>query len=189
MTKAELRTLYRQKREAIPGRDKLKMDDLLLIQFQQLYFTNVTTLLTYWPSSKHIEPNTHLFSGYLRHTIPGLQIAYPVIDKTTGTFNAVLINEDTVYTTNQFGITEPKDGPTIEPLEIDLVFTPMLVCDEQGYRVGYGKGFYDKFFALCQEDVIKVGFNYFHPVAKITDTQPFDVPLDYCVTTESIYEF
>lgn len=189
MTKAELRNLYKQKRLALNGRDKLRMDDLLLIQFQQLYFENVSTLLTYWPSGSHAEPNTHLFSGYLRHMIPGLQIAYPVINPRTNSFNAILINEDTVYTTNNFGITEPKNGVIIEPFDIDLVLTPLLVCDMQGYRVGFGKGYYDRYLNSCREDVIKLGFNYFDPVEKIDDTQPFDVPLNYCVTTDNIYEF
>jgi len=189
MTKAELRKLYKQKRKDIPARDKLKLDDLLLIQFQQMYFPDALTLLTYWPASNHAEPNTHLFSGYLRHTIPGLQIAYPVIDTATNTFNAVLVDEDTVYATNSLGITEPKQGTIIEPAGIDVVFTPLLVCDAKGYRVGFGKGFYDRYLAACREDVVKVGFNYFAPVDKIDDTQSFDVPLDYCLTMDNIYEF
>ncbi|HWB26476.1 MAG TPA: 5-formyltetrahydrofolate cyclo-ligase [Chitinophagaceae bacterium] len=189
MTKTELRKLYKQKRKDIPAKDKPRLDDLLLIQFQQLYFPHTSVLLTYWPADLHIEPNTHLFSGYLRHTIPGLHITYPIIDIATNTFNAVLIDEETVYTTNSYGITEPKQGTIIEPAEIDLVFVPLLVCDMQGYRVGFGKGFYDRFLECCRTDIIKVGFNYFAPVDKIDDTQPFDVPLDYCVTTETIYEF
>ena len=189
MTKTELRNIYKQKRRDILPKEKLRLDDLLLIQFQQMYFPQVAVLLTYWPADMHIEPNTHLFSGFLRHTIPGLQIAYPVIDKATSTFVARLIDDGTVYTTNSYGIAEPKEGIIIEPHEIDLVFVPMLICDKQGYRVGFGKGFYDRYLAACHEDVVKVGFNYFEPVDKIDDTQPFDVPLDYCVTTENIYEF
>jgi len=189
MTKAELRDVYKQKRRNITPKEKLKLDDLLLIQFQQLCFPQVAVLLSYWPSKKHIEPDTHLFSSFMRHTIPGLEIAYPVINDKTGIFDAVLVDEETVYHTNSYGIAEPKDGIIIDAEEIDLVFVPMLICDRQGYRVGYGKGFYDKYLVGCREDVIKAGFNYFEPVDKIDDAQAFDVPLNYCVTTENIYEF
>ena len=103
--------------------------------------------------------------------------------------HALLINEDTVYYTNQYGLTEPKEGIIIAPQEIDLVFVPFLVCDESGYRVGYGKGFYDRYLAQCSEDVIKIGFGYFEPVEKIDDIKSFDIPLDYCITLESVYEF
>lgn len=188
MTKKELRNLYREKRNTISSKEKLKLDDLLLIQFQHLYFEDVRVLFTYWPKADAQEPNTHLFSGYLRHTIPALQIAYPVTDLSTCRMNAVLINEETVYHTNIYGLTEPKDGEVISPENIDLIFVPLLVCDTRGHRIGYGKGFYDKYLSQCREDCIKIGFSYFEPVEKI-DNHVFDVPLNYCITPGKVYEF
>jgi len=188
MTKKELRNLYREKRNTISSKEKLKLDYLLLIRFQELYFEDVNVLFTYWPKADTQEPNTHLFSGYLRHTIPSLQIVYPVTDLINCSMHAVLINEETVYHTNTYGLTEPKDGKTIEPENIDLVFVPLLVCDMHGHRVGYGKGFYDRYLAQCREDSIKIGFTYFEPVDKI-DSDVFDVPLNYCITPEKVYEF
>lgn len=189
MTKKELRKLYKQKRISIDSKEKLKLDDLLLIQFQQFYFEDIQVLFTYWPMVETNEPNTHLFNAYLRHTIPLLNMSFPVTDFATSTMQAVLIGEHTVYRTSEYGITEPVDGVTIEPEAIDLVFVPLLVCDNAGYRVGYGKGFYDKFLSNCREDVIRIGFSYFEPVEKIDDTDSFDVPLNYCVTPEQVYEF
>ena len=189
MTKEALRQLYRQKRQEIHSHCKLQLDDLLLIQFQHLVFENIRVLMTYWPMANQAEPNTHLFSGYLRHMIPGLQITYPVADFSAYAMHATLIDEDTVYHTNVYGITEPADGTVIGKDQVDMVFVPMLICDEKGYRVGYGKGFYDRFLAGCREDVLKIGFSYFEPVKNIDDTQSFDVPLNYCITPETIYEF
>lgn len=189
MNKKDLRLLYREKREAIASSEKLKLDDLLLIHFQQLDFSGVLTLFTYWPKANAQEPNTHLFSGYLRHMIPGLAIAYPVTDLRSGDMNAVFINEETVYCTNRYGLTEPKEGMPVQPSDIDLVFVPLLVCDSHGHRVGYGKGYYDRYLAQCRDDVIKVGFTFFEPVEKIDDTNAFDVPLNFCVTPGKIYEF
>jgi len=189
MTKKELREIYKGKRAALSSKEKLKLDDVLLINFQRLYFEDISTLLTYWAKADTQEPNTHLFIDYLRHTIPGLQIAYPKTEFRNNSMDALLINEDTVYYSNQYGITEPKEGIIIEPVEIHLVFVPLLICDNDGYRVGYGKGFYDRYLARCREDVIKIGFSYFEPVDKIDDKDSFDIPLDYCITPESVYEF
>ena len=72
MTKEALRQLYRQKRQEIHSHRKLQLDDLLLIQFQHLVFENIRVLMTYWPMANQAEPNTPLFSGYLRHILPGL---------------------------------------------------------------------------------------------------------------------
>jgi 5-formyltetrahydrofolate cyclo-ligase len=189
MTKQELRQLYKSKRRELDSRERLRYDDLLLLQFQQFDYGAVQTVLAYWPMSEAVEPNTHLFSGYLRHMLPGLQLAYPKADRQQHAIDALVINEDTVYQTNEWGITEPKQGQPIAPQEIDLVFVPMLVCDKQGNRVGYGKGFYDRFLAQCREDVVKIGFSYFEPVDEITDTADFDVPLTYCITPSATYEF
>lgn len=189
MNKQELRIDYKEKRKAISAKDKLKLDDLMLLQFQQLYFDEeVTTLLTYWPIEQMNEPNTLLYTSYLKFAIPGLRIAYPVANFSTGIMEAILVTDDTVYTTNSFGITEPKDGTVLPADEIDLIFVPLLICDQQGYRVGYGKGFYDKYLAQCRQDIISIGFNYFAPIDKIDDANEFDVPLNYCITPDNIYE-
>ena len=189
MIKQQLRKIYKQQRQSISSKEKLKLDDLLLIQFQRLSFENISTLLTYWPMPHQSEPNTHLFSSYLRYIIPGLNIAYPVCDFTSIEISAVLIDEETVYQHNAFGIAEPKEGIILPPEEIDLIFVPLLVCDKQGYRVGFGKGFYDRYLPKCRDNVLKTGFSYFAPIDKIDDTNPFDVPLDICITPEEVYEF
>jgi 5-formyltetrahydrofolate cyclo-ligase len=189
MIKKDLRKIYKEKRLNITSKDKLKWDDLMLIQFQQFDFGNAQTLLTYWPMAHSNEPNTHLFSSYLRHTIPNLLMAYPVVDLATETIKAVLINEDTVYHTSAYGITEPTEGAVISPLDFDIIFVPQLIYDAQGFRVGFGKGYYDKYLANSRKDSVTIGFNYFEPIDKIEDAADFDVPLNYCVTPEKIYEF
>ena len=189
MTKAELRTIYKQKRLDISSKEKLKLDDLLLIQLQTFNFEGIKTLLTYWPMANMAEPNTNLYSSYLRHMVEGLQITYPISDFTNNTMQATLIDEDTVYITNSFGITEPKAGEIINPIDIDLVFVPLLVSDKLGYRVGYGKGFYDRFLNQCKSDVALMGFSYFEPIDTISDTNDFDIPLNFCITPNAVYEF
>ena len=70
-----------------------------------------------------------------------------------------------------------------------MVFVPLLAFDKDGYRVGYGMGFYDKFLADTGEDCIKVGFSYFEPIGTIEDRTDFDVPLDLCITPHNVYVF
>lgn len=190
MTKQEIRKLYKQKRLALTPPEKLKLDDLLLIQLQRVSFDiNIQTVMTFWPLENHGEMNTHLYTRYLELTIPGLKVAFPVADFLVNDMHAVVVNEETEFVENKYGISEPQEGEEILPNEIDLVFVPLLAFDQNGYRVGYGKGFYDRFLESCRHDVITVGFSYFEAVDKIDDTHQFDVPLDYCITPHKIYEF
>jgi 5-formyltetrahydrofolate cyclo-ligase len=189
MLKSELRKVYREKRLLLTATERMKMDDLLLIQFQKLSLDNLQVLLSYSSSDKHAEPNTYLFSTYLEHMIPGLQLCYPVTDFMTLTMKAVEVNDLTDFDITEFGIEEPVNGIEIDPHEIDVVFVPMLICDKAGFRVGFGKGFYDRFLSLCRADVLKVGFSYFEPVDAINDTHQFDIPLDFCITPEKVYQF
>lgn len=171
-------------------RDRLRLDDLLLIQFQQWQIPAHThILLSYWPLKQHTEVNTHLMTDYLQFRIPGLQVAYPVSDFTDHSMKLLLVNDDTSFAVNQYGIAEPVSGEEIQPADVDLVFVPLLAFDKKGYRVGYGKGFYDRLLHRCREDCTRAGFSFFGPVDQIEDVNHFDVPLTIGITPQTIYEF
>ena len=70
-----------------------------------------------------------------------------------------------------------------------MVLVPLLCFDESGHRVGYGKGFYDRFLTKCRPDTQKVGLSYFPPVKEITDADSFDIRLDLCLTPEKVWRF
>ena len=99
MTKKELRKLYKEKRSAISSKNKMKWDDLMLIQFQQFNFNNAQCLFTFWQMEQ--EPNMYLFTSFLKHRIFNLQIAYPLCDFTTETMQAILVNDETVFESQQ----------------------------------------------------------------------------------------
>lgn len=189
MTKASLRKIYREKRSLLTDTERMKADDLLLIRFQQIALPPVTVLMSYCPSEKHTEPNTWLFSGFLEHMMPGLQVAYPVTNVDDVSITPALADAHTSFEITPLGIEEPVNGTVIDPLTIDLVFVPMLICDEHGFRVGFGKGFYDRFLPRCHPDVLKIGFSYFEPVDHISDTDQFDIPLNICITPQQVYTF
>jgi len=189
MTKKELRRIYREKRNNISPAERNKFDDLLLIQFQKAQLPFITSLLSYWPIEENKEPNTHLFTDFLEFTNPELLIAYPKADFATSKMVAVVTNAETDFIKNEHNIHEPGDGYIMRPEEIDMILVPLLTYDKEGYRVGYGKGFYDRYLNNCKKDCIKVGFSYFEPVDSITDKGQFDVPLDLCITPQTVYVF
>ena len=65
----------------------------------------------------------------------------------------------------------------------------MIAFNITGNRVGYGKGFYDKFLSECKPDTIKIGLSFFEPEELISDIFEGDIKLDYCVTPKTVFQF
>ena len=189
MTKKELRPLYRGKRRDLNEAERTKLDDLLLIQFQTVDLPFLHQLFSYWPIVENHEPNTHLFTEFLKFRNPELLVAYPVVDFDSLTMNAIATDIDTPFEKAGFNLFEPQKGEPVPPANFDIVFVPLLCVDKEGFRVGYGRGYYDRFLAGCRNDCIKLGFSYFEPIDKISDTHQFDVPLDLCITPQAVYVF
>ncbi|MEP6677439.1 MAG: 5-formyltetrahydrofolate cyclo-ligase, partial [Ferruginibacter sp.] len=120
---------------------------------------------------------------------PDQLLSYPAIDEDTDDMLAITVTDDTLFEKRKYGIIEPIDGPGMYAQSIDLVLVPLLAFDKHGYRVGYGKGYYDKFFKECREDMLKIGFSFFEAEDAIDDVNAMDVKLDYCITPEKIYDF
>jgi 5-formyltetrahydrofolate cyclo-ligase len=189
MNKKELRRSFIQKRRALTKPERIKLDDLMLIQFQTVSLPFLHTLFSYWPIEENHEPDTHLFTEFLKFRNPELIVAYPVIDKHSVTMNAIVTDIDTPFEKTDFNLFEPQRGGVIMPELFDIIFVPLLCVDGEGYRVGYGKGYYDRYLSECRKDCLKVGFSYFEPIDHLADKADFDVPLDLCITPQAVYVF
>ncbi|RAK68425.1 5-formyltetrahydrofolate cyclo-ligase [Hymenobacter edaphi] len=118
---------------------------------------------------------------------PGTRVAVPVVEA-DGTLTHRLLTPDTPLVESAWGIPEPMAAPRMEPAELDVVLLPLLAFDEQGQRVGYGKGFYDRFLLECPQ-ARRIGLSLEPPVPRIDDVWPGDVPLHACVTPERVWHF
>lgn len=189
MTKKELRTIYREKRAALKPGEVEKMQDLILIGFQQLPLPFFEYLHMYLPAHAHVEVDTFPLMEYLKFINPGLQVVIPKIYPEDRSMQHYIYDADTVLVPNRYDIMEPEGGRMVPEDQIDVVIVPLLAFDEKGNRVGYGKGFYDRFLSRCRKDIIKVGLSFFDAERRIDDTDEFDIPLTYCITPGKIYEF
>ena len=187
MLKSVARKELLAKRKNLTASECLKWDNLLLIQFQKLDFSNVHTVANFYPLENMNEPNSLLFAKNLKTMVPGIQIVYPVVEanKTTMQF----YKETETLRFNEWGIAEPMSTEMVTPSFIDAVIVPLIGFDIRGQRIGYGKGFYDKYFENYPKHRPRIGVCYFEPLANIEDTHEFDVPLTHCITPWNSYEF
>lgn len=100
-----------------------------------------------------------------------------------------LLTDNTKFENSALGVPEPTSGVQINSIQIDIVFLPLLAFDKNGNRVGYGKGYYDRFLSECKSEVIKVGLSLFEAEEKISDLNKGDIPMDYCITPTKVYSF
>ena len=189
MLKKQLRKLYSAKRAELSPTERMKWDDLILINFQTIDLPFLDYILSFYPMEEKYEVNSFILTEYLLFKNPSLQICYPKTNFSNHSMRAIATNADAAFEGNEFNIPEPVEGDVIEPGNIDLVIVPLLICDEEGHRVGFGKGFYDRYLKECREDCIKVGVSYFEPIDKVDDAGEFDVPLDFCITPGKAYVF
>ncbi|WP_461832652.1 5-formyltetrahydrofolate cyclo-ligase [Aquifex sp.] len=83
-----------------------------------------------------------------------------------------------------FGIPEPEEGEKVSPDEVELFVVPGVVFDKEGYRLGFGKGYYDRLLRGVKSP--KVGVAYSFQVIDKLPRDPWDIPVDIIITEKNI---
>lgn len=179
MKKTELRKIYKQKRQELTHSEINNLQEKIYHQIYDLDIFEIKNIHIFLTLEKFKEINTAPIIDYFRSK--NKQIIVSKSNFTNSTLTHFYLEKDTQIEINKYGIPEPKNAKQVSEKEIDLVFVPLLISDELGYRVGYGKGFYDRFLSNCRKDVKKIGLNFFKSIAKIDDVNEFDVALDFVI--------
>ncbi|RYY22402.1 MAG: 5-formyltetrahydrofolate cyclo-ligase [Chitinophagaceae bacterium] len=157
--------------------------------FENFDLKAIRFFLSYYPLVSRKEFNVAVCEQVVFNKCVVAKIAWPKTDADAITMEAHLLEEHGLFAKNKYDILEPIGNNTVDPDLLDLVFVPLLAFDHKGFRVGYGKGYYDRYLSRCREDIIKIGFSFFEAIDAIDDINEFDVPLDYCITPSRLYEF
>ncbi|MDZ7680648.1 MAG: 5-formyltetrahydrofolate cyclo-ligase [Fodinibius sp.] len=110
------------------------------------------------------------------------QVVTPVTNIEDRTLTHFLLQSFDDLQENKWGVLEQEDGTKVDPGQLDLVIVPMVAADERCHRMGYGKGFYDRF--LSQVDCFKIGLTYEQNVVEELPVDDYDVPMDKIITEE-----
>lgn len=187
MIKNELRKKYKAERE------KLTFEE---IEDKSLAIANQLLSLDIWEKIYYhiflpIEEQKEVNTEYILQILAGKdkEVIVSKSNFETITMTHFLLTDNTRIKKNNYNIPEPVDGIEVPPNKIDVVFIPLLAYDNQGNRVGYGKGFYDNFLSQCNPETIKIGLSFFEPEECIEDVNQNDIKLDFCVTHEKTFNF
>lgn len=143
----------------------------------------------YLAISKNREPDTYNIAAALNEKNPGIQWVISKTDIENSRLYHFLWDAENLVEENDWGIPEPVGGIRVDEKQLDVIFVPLIVADYKGHRVGYGKGFYDRFLSQCRPDALKIGISLFDLVDEIEDPLSTDIPLDACITPYGTYWF
>lgn len=189
MTKSELREIYLNKRKAISAAEHRELSrQITQAFFEKIDLQSVHSVNCFISLKRTGEVETKQIFERLWQDHQRIKTFAPRINVRSGELESVAITDQTHLVENKWQILEPEGSPT-DPAALDLVIVPLLCFDEHGYRVGYGKGFYDRFLAGCRPDCQKVGLSFFPPIERIDDIDAFDIQLDSCVTPSELFRF
>lgn len=190
MTKNELRKIHLQKRSLLSEGAAAQLSQRIGENFfAQIDLSFNTILHTFIPIDKTKEPDTWVIIDRVRREFPNVRLVVPRVNKQTGELENFYFEGLQQLEKNDWGIPEPMHGVVANPGDINAVLVPLLAFDKRGHRVGYGKGFYDKFLKQTGVSCRYIGLSFFEPVEHISDVEAFDVPLHLCVTPNEVYRF
>ena len=187
MQKKELRSKYKALRSQLSENDIETMSMAIANQLLALPIWEKKYFHIFLPITEQKEVDTEL----ILHLLSGKdkEILISKADFETRKMTHFLLTDNTKIKKNEYNIPEPVDGIEVPSNKIEVVFIPLLAYDKQGHRVGYGKGFYDRFLRECTPETIKIGLSFFEAEDSIKDIHDDDIRMNYCINPKNNYKF
>ncbi|MCR4568195.1 MAG: 5-formyltetrahydrofolate cyclo-ligase [Pseudobutyrivibrio sp.] len=186
-----LRQQYKSLRDSLSDTDRREQSRAIKDKFLALLesdFKGANIFLCFYPFGSEVD----LIPLYESLLSTGQELYFPISDVKNHVLSFMKINDLTKdFKRGAYGIMEPIPDhgklPDINQIQSDSVvaITPGLVFDKTCNRMGYGAGFYDRFFA-SYPNLIKVGVGFDIQIVEALDVQEHDVPMDYIITNKSV---
>lgn len=172
-----LRQKYRELRDSLSTSYRLNASQNIAEQLHKLLLSHkITSVGLYWPINSEVDIRS------LMQTLEKVTFSLPAIS-TNEEMVFLKCSKNTEMVKSKFAFHEPKSNKEIIP---EAVIVPLITCDKMCNRIGYGKGFYDKY--LRKHEVLSIGVCYqktIHPDS--LPKEPHDVPLHIVVSETHLY--
>ncbi|MGJ8549005.1 5-formyltetrahydrofolate cyclo-ligase [Winogradskyella wichelsiae] len=187
MKKSELRKKYKQLRK---GLTENQVEDFSLEIANQLLKLDIWNK-TFFHLFLTIEEQKEINTDYILNILSGKDKNIIISKSNFEDYSMThyLLMDNTRIKKNKYNIPEPVEGIEIPSSQLGVVFIPLLAFDKTGQRIGYGKGFYDRFLANCKPETLKIGLSFFDVENETFEALENDIKLDYCVTPNQVFQF
>ncbi|MBS1536312.1 MAG: 5-formyltetrahydrofolate cyclo-ligase [Bacteroidetes bacterium] len=188
MTKTQLRKQILLRRDALTTEERTEYSRRITQTLTSLpEFIAARTIHSYLSFGSEVE------TSFIRSIAfaSGKQVAVPVHEKDNSSLKHCFITENQKFTSGQWNVPIPI-GDDIELLSsselglsvIDIIIVPLVAFDQMKHRLGYGKGFYDRF--LSTVNALKIGIGFSLQEADSIPIEPHDEILSIIITENVI---
>lgn len=180
--KKDLRNKYRQIRNDLPTEIKSEYDKKICDTLMSLVsFRFSDTILMYAPINGEIDVMPIAENALAL----GKKVAFPVCDPETHTMEFKRVDSVELLAPGHYSIFEPGEAfETITDFSRSICLIPGIIFDVNGYRVGYGKGYYDRF--LADYDGTKFGLVYSDFILDNVPRGRFDRHVDVLISEKGV---
>ncbi len=187
MKKSELRKYIKSNRKKTSREDVKLFSDAIIQHLLGEFDWKDRLVNLFLPIQKHNEIDLNP----LKVKIEGLggQVCINRSDFETFELTPILWDEKLILQENKFGIPEPINGKALKLQDIDIVLVPLLAFTIEGHRLGYGKGFYDRFLSKTRPSCIHIGICHSDVPHQIDDISEKDIALGYLISPEGLRTF
>lgn len=177
MNKEELRKTLKQQRRALPAPLRAQYSaDIAARLFRTALYRDAQTMLVYLSAFGEVDTAEII----ARALADGKRVAAPISVEADCSLRLSYITSMEDLAPGAYGILEPQAVSPAQPEELDLILVPGIAFDRSGGRIGFGKGYYDRF--LPKTKAPKVALAYGFQLVAEACAQAHDVKMDYIIT-------
>lgn len=184
--KKELRATYQAKLGLLPEEEIRRRSEVICALALALPVLQNKQVVAAYSSFRQEVVTRPLLTGLLT---AGYVLALPVVDQTNRKMDFRRVDSLKTLTPGVYGILEPKSGRLCPPDAIELFFIPGLAFDRQGYRLGRGGGYYDRYLSTSKPGAVKIGLAFHLQLTEALPVDPHDIKVDAVITEQGIIEF
>ena len=178
MEKKELRKKSLIRRKNIPEKE-FKSNVIYNEIINSEEYNNANTIAIYNSIENEVDTRGIISYSFLK----GKTILLPKIVNEDMVF--MKVDKNTKYQSSKYGIAEPISGEIYDSSKIDLFIVPGVAFDIRGNRLGYGKGYYDRY--LIGTEATKLGLAFEEQIINYIPTDDNDVQMDIIQTEMEKY--
>ena len=174
-----LRDLVRKRRDGMPERERLHKSDEAWKRLVELpIFQMASTALFYISFGSELE--TSMMRTLSREL--GMTVACPRSKPGDKSMHFHVLASDDDLSPGAYGILQPAAETSLVDLKDTIMLVPGMVYDQQGHRLGFGSGYYDRWLKAEGRGLPTVGLGFHEQLVEHVPTEAHDVDMDWVVT-------